>query len=83
MIIVLIEDDAYFQVCGCPLVKNLFEATGNICRLPKKKCNKHVCWEKLRRAELDMERVRNVRCELTNLKRFFIFIYKMLLNFSG
>ncbi|KAJ4934157.1 hypothetical protein JOQ06_006962, partial [Pogonophryne albipinna] len=27
-------------------------------RDPKRKCNKHYCWEKLRRAEVDLERVR-------------------------
>ncbi|XP_064633225.1 CXXC-type zinc finger protein 1-like isoform X2 [Lineus longissimus] len=46
------------EVCGCPLVSNVFEETGEFCRAPKRKCNKHFCWEKLRRAEIDMERVR-------------------------
>ncbi|XP_055984596.1 CXXC-type zinc finger protein 1-like [Sorex fumeus] len=46
------------EVCGCPLVHNVFEVTGNFCRLPKRLCNYHYCWEKLRRAELDLERVR-------------------------
>lgn len=46
------------EVCGCPLVCNVFEETGEFCRFPKRKCNKHLCWEKLRRAEIDMERVR-------------------------
>lgn len=49
------------EVCGCPLVKDVFEPTGEFCRLPKRKCNKHYCWEKLRRAEVDLERVRVVR----------------------
>ncbi|XP_042831041.1 CXXC-type zinc finger protein 1-like isoform X2 [Panthera tigris] len=46
------------EVCGCPLVHNVFEFTGNFCRLPKRVCNLHYCWEKLRRAEVDLERIR-------------------------
>ncbi|KAG7520573.1 CXXC-type zinc finger protein 1-like [Solea senegalensis] len=46
------------EVCGCPLVKDVFEPTGDFCRVSKRKCNKHYCWEKLRRAEVDLERVR-------------------------
>ncbi|KAG7265159.1 hypothetical protein CRUP_007385 [Coryphaenoides rupestris] len=46
------------EVCGCPLVKDVFQATGDFCRVSKRKCNKHYCWEKLRRAEIDLERVR-------------------------
>ncbi|XP_034236046.1 CXXC-type zinc finger protein 1-like isoform X2 [Thrips palmi] len=46
------------EVCGCPLVTNVFDLTGEFCRAPKKHCVKHYCWEKLRRAEIDMERVR-------------------------
>ncbi|XP_075235802.1 CXXC-type zinc finger protein 1-like [Lycorma delicatula] len=46
------------EVCGCPLVTNVFDLTGEFCRASKKACIKHYCWEKLRRAEIDMERVR-------------------------
>ncbi|XP_054280680.1 CXXC-type zinc finger protein 1-like [Macrosteles quadrilineatus] len=46
------------EVCGCPLVTNVFDLTGEFCRQAKKSCLKHYCWEKLRRAEVDMERVR-------------------------
>ncbi|KOB70967.1 CpG-binding protein, partial [Operophtera brumata] len=46
------------DVCGCPLVRRVFEPTGEFCRAPKKACLKHYQWEKLRRAEIDMERVR-------------------------
>ncbi|XP_014218351.1 CXXC-type zinc finger protein 1 [Copidosoma floridanum] len=46
------------EVCGCPLVTNVFDATGEFCRAPKKSCVKHYVWEKLSRAEIDMERVR-------------------------
>ena len=41
------------EVCGCPLQKD-----GDFCRSSKKACQAHYCWEKLRRAELDMERVK-------------------------
>ncbi|KAI1893000.1 hypothetical protein AGOR_G00139290 [Albula goreensis] len=67
------------EVCGCPLVRDVFEPTGEFCRVSKRKCNKHYCWEKLRRAEVDLERVRvwykldelfeqerNVRTAMTN-----------------
>uniref|UniRef100_A0A667XS91 CXXC-type zinc finger protein 1 n=1 Tax=Myripristis murdjan TaxID=586833 RepID=A0A667XS91_9TELE len=67
------------EVCGCPLVRNVFELTGEYCRVSKRKCNKHYNWEKLRRAEVDLERVRvwykldelfeqerNVRTAMTN-----------------
>lgn len=55
------------EVCGCPLVKNVFELTGEFCRVSKRKCNKHYNWEKLRRAEVDLERVRVVsRCRRTS-----------------
>ncbi|XP_037074542.1 CXXC-type zinc finger protein 1-like [Pollicipes pollicipes] len=50
-----VSDD---EVCGCPLVADVFTSIGQFCRAPKKKCLKHFSWEKLRRAELDMERVR-------------------------
>lgn len=46
-----------FEICGCPLVTNVFNLTGEFCRAPKKSCVKHYVWEKLRRAEIDMERV--------------------------
>jgi hypothetical protein len=49
------------EVCGCPLVRNVFDPTGEYCRIGKRKCNKHYNWEKLRRAEVDLERVRVVR----------------------
>ncbi|XP_017474867.1 PREDICTED: CXXC-type zinc finger protein 1-like [Rhagoletis zephyria] len=46
------------DVCGCPLVANVFKPTGEFCRAPKKSCFKHYVWEKIRRAEIDLERVR-------------------------
>ncbi|XP_017099623.2 CXXC-type zinc finger protein 1 [Drosophila bipectinata] len=46
------------DVCGSPLVNNVFNPTGEFCRAPKKNCFKHYAWEKIRRAEIDLERVR-------------------------
>ncbi|KAI8781518.1 CXXC-type zinc finger protein 1 [Biomphalaria glabrata] len=46
-------------VCGCPIAsEDIFTEGENLCRAPKKKCVKHFCWEKLRRAEIDMHRLR-------------------------
>merc|ERR1712183_1218927 len=55
------------DVCGCPLTKGLFEETVNLCKAPKKKCHNHINWERLRRAEIDMERVR----DLMDLEDFY------------
>ncbi|XP_033647537.1 CXXC-type zinc finger protein 1-like isoform X2 [Asterias rubens] len=46
------------EVCGCPLVADVFQETKGFCRIAKRKCSKHYNWEKLRRAEIDLERVR-------------------------
>jgi COMPASS component SPP1 len=46
------------DICGCPLTRNVFQLTGEFCRAPKKSCFKHYSWEKIRRAEIDLERVR-------------------------
>lgn len=46
------------DVCGCPLVANVFQLTGEYCRAPKKSCFRHYVWDKIRRAEIDLERVR-------------------------
>lgn len=43
------------EVCGCPLVTNVFDLTGEFCRAPKKSCAKHHVWEKLRRAEVGLK----------------------------
>ena len=39
---------------------NVFEVTNDFCHLPKRFCNLHYCWEKLRRAEVDLECVHAV-----------------------
>jgi COMPASS component SPP1 len=46
------------EVCGYPLQKEIFGQTTEFCRVAKRACQAHYCWEKLRRAELDMERVK-------------------------
>ena len=46
------------EVCGYPIQKEIFAKPSEFCRLSKKSCQPHVFWEKLRRAEIDMERVR-------------------------
>ena len=39
---------------------DLFLETSSLCKAPKKKCQNHINWERLRRAEIDMERVRDL-----------------------
>ncbi|XP_002738573.1 CXXC-type zinc finger protein 1-like isoform X2 [Saccoglossus kowalevskii] len=46
------------EACACPLMNNKCEETGEYCRASKRKCSKHHGWEKLRRAQIDLERVR-------------------------
>ena len=49
------------EVCGYPICKELFSEPTQFCLRPKKQCQAHFCWEKIRRAEIDMERVKQVR----------------------
>ena len=49
------------EVCGYPLAKrhNLFEdCQDEICLAPKRSCSLHLKWEKLRRALIDLDRLR-------------------------
>lgn len=46
------------EVCGCPLMNNVFSPSGSYCRASKLNCMKHFSWEQLERAQIDMERVR-------------------------
>ena len=48
------------KVCGAPLTRDLFTSTGELCRASRKRCVKHYRWERLRRAQIDMEKVRQV-----------------------
>ncbi|XP_028398444.1 CXXC-type zinc finger protein 1-like isoform X2 [Dendronephthya gigantea] len=46
------------EVCGCPLTNDQLEETKDLCCIAKRHCVRHYCWEKLRRAQIDGERVR-------------------------
>ncbi|CAB4019848.1 CXXC-type zinc finger 1-like [Paramuricea clavata] len=46
------------EVCGCPLSNDQLEETKDLCCVSKRNCVRHYCWEKLRRAQIDGERVR-------------------------
>ena len=52
------------DVCGCPL-DHLFptshRTSPKFCRQPKRTCTRHYSWEKLRRAEVDQEKLNLVR----------------------
>ena len=47
------------EVCGCPISPEDFyeENINNIvtCRVSKKTCRKHLLWEKMYRAEIDLK----------------------------
>jgi len=48
------------EVCGCPLDPQFPAVTQEcreFCRQPKRACVRHYCWEKLRRAEIDQEKL--------------------------
>ncbi len=55
-----VNDD---EVCGCPLPKltNVLEDSENdICLASKRTCSLHFKWEKMRRAHIDLEKLRTV-----------------------
>ncbi len=54
-----VNDD---EVCGCPLPNsaNILEDSKEVCLAPKRTCSIHYKWEKLRRAHIDLERLRIV-----------------------
>ncbi|XP_067928352.1 CXXC-type zinc finger protein 1-like [Watersipora subatra] len=71
-----IADD---EICGCPLSKNVFNDSDELCKNAKKSCPHHFRWERMRRAEIDadkvrqwmkidelLERERNTRMAMTN-----------------
>lgn len=59
-----------YEVCGCPLVINVFNLTGEFCRAPKKSCAKHFVWEKLRRAEVSTHKLVNYTVQSTLAMKF-------------
>ena len=50
------------EICGCPLTKDVFNEAGDLCKTAKKHCNDHFRWERMRRAEIDADKVRQVFC---------------------
>ena len=57
------------EICGCPLTKDVFNEAGDLCKTAKKHCNDHFRWERMRRAEIDADKVRQVfRCEVIKKK---------------
>ena len=67
------------ESCGCPLTKDLLQTEkGQYCRTRKRKCNKHTGWERIRRASIDMERLRQVGKTVKGTKTFLMgFVYQM------
>ncbi|XP_066913903.1 CXXC-type zinc finger protein 1-like [Clytia hemisphaerica] len=45
------------EVCGCPLVDDQQKETNKFCRQARKKCIRHVAWQRLRKGEIDLKRV--------------------------
>lgn len=55
-----VNDD---EVCGCPLPKPthvLDDSENEICLASKRTCSLHFKWEKMRRAHIDLEKLRTV-----------------------
>jgi COMPASS component SPP1 len=48
------------EACGCPLEKNLFDISDELCTIPKRICSKHFKWDRKRRAQIDLERLHEV-----------------------
>ena len=75
-------------MCGCPLEVEFpcsLKHSRQFCRQLKKSCVKHYCWEKLRRAEVDQEKLNLVR-NLPHLKIPFscvLRLFFLLSSFSG
>ena len=59
LILFQIEAD---EVCGCPLVDDQQKETNKFCRQARKKCIRHVAWQRLRKGEIDLKRVHQVKC---------------------
>ncbi|CAF2377174.1 unnamed protein product [Rotaria sp. Silwood2] len=45
------------EACGCPLEKDLFEVSDELCTVPKRLCSKHFKWDRKHRAQIDLERL--------------------------
>jgi COMPASS component SPP1 len=46
------------EVCGCPLNLLDYSAENDICLASKRNCSLHFKWEKMRRAHIDLEKLR-------------------------
>ena len=57
IVCVQIGDD---EICGCPLAKDVFSDSAELCKNAKKSCADHFRWERMRRAEIDADKVRQV-----------------------
>lgn len=49
------------EICGCPLTIQPLTDTEELCKNAKKHCTDHFKWERLRRAEIDADKVRQVK----------------------
>lgn len=49
------------EVCGFPLSGDSTGPSAHYCHMFKKNCSKHPSWERLKRAEIDLETLRTVR----------------------
>ncbi|VDD78298.1 unnamed protein product [Mesocestoides corti] len=54
-------------ICGFPLVEAVFTPTERFCCTPRQKCTRHVGWERKKRANIDVERYRQVRRTLVTI----------------
>lgn len=74
-------------ICGFPLVEEVFAPTEKFCCTPRSKCTVHVGWERRKRANIDVERYRQVRgllrLAITTLSRNPKLRYLFPANSSG
>ena len=69
------------EVCGCPMdpkFPSVRKECGDFCKQPRKSCIKHYCWEKLRRAEIDQEKLNLVSLGSFVLGIIYIFFSTLL-----
>ncbi len=56
------------EACGCPLEKNLFDVSDELCTISKRLCSKHFKWDRKRRAQIDLERLHEVSFFFLNFR---------------
>ena len=69
------------EVCGYPIQNQVFGKPVEFCRLSQKKCQQHSFWEKLRRAEIDMVRMRRILSGLVIVISLPLFLRERRVNF--